>query len=162
MALVHGRMNMPSDASLPAPARRVPGEFLLRPEPAGAALVIAFNDFWLKSHHPGVLSGKLSDLGLCFLGPLVVAAVFEWVLRLVTWRKPFAPLRTVYVASTLLTAAYFVLIKTLPAGARLHVEALSALFSSHHFAAVADPTDLVCLPLVAVAFRFLDRRASRI
>ena len=152
---------MPNEASLPAAARRIPGEFLLRPEPIGAALVIAFNDFWLKPHHPGVISGKLSDIGLCFLCPLVVAAGLEWALRLVTWKKPFVPRRAVYVASASLTALYFLLIKTLPRGARLHVELLSAIAPSHHFAAVADPTDLLCLPLVIVAFRYLERFVSR-
>lgn len=151
---------MASEANLPSPVRRVPAEFLLRPEPLAAALLIAFNDFWLKPRHPGVLSGKLSDVGLCFLFPILVAAVLEWALRLIAFRKPFAPRRGLYVTSAWLAAAYFALIKTFPAGSRFHVELLTALLPSHRFSATADWTDLVCLPLVVVAFRFLVRSSS--
>jgi glutathione S-transferase len=57
--------------------------------------------------------------------------------------------------STWLAVAYFVLIKAFPAGAALHVDLLSTLVPSHRFVAMADPTDLACLPLAAVAYRFL-------
>lgn len=149
-------MSAPGEGSAP-PQRLIPAEFLLRPEPAAAALLIAFNDFWLKPHHAGVVSGKLSDVGLCFLFPLVIAAVLEWTLRLLTPRKPFAPPRALYVGSVTLAAGYFVLIKALPEGARLHVAVLTSLVPSHRFLAVADPTDLVCLPLMVIAYRFLLR-----
>ena len=152
---------MPGDASSPAPDARVPGDFLLRVEPMGAAALVVFNDFWLKPRHPGVLSGKLSDVGLSFLFPVLVAAVLEWALRLVTIGRPFAPRRSVYVVSAWVAAGYFVLIKAFSAGARLHVELLSALVPRYRFSAVADPTDLVCLPLVLVAYRFLVRFGSR-
>ena len=134
---------------------------MLRPEPLAAAALIAFNDFWLKQRHPGFLSGKLSDVGLCFFFPVLIAAVLEWALRLSSWRKPFAPRHGVYVTSAWLGAAYFVFIKALPAGARLHVAILSAIFPSHRFVATPDPTDLLCLPLVLVAFRFLVRVSRR-
>ena len=150
MAPVHGSVS----GQRPRP---IPGEFLLRPEPLVAALLIAFNDFWLKPNHPGVVSGKLSDVGLCFLFPLIIAAVLEWALRLLTPRQPFAPPGALHFVSFGLAAAYFVLIKALPAGARLHVGLLSALVPSHRFSAVADPTDLLCLPLMVVAYRFLWR-----
>jgi hypothetical protein len=141
--------------------RPIPGEFLLRPEPLAAAALIALNDFWLKPRHPGVLSGKLSDVGLCFLFPVLVAAVVEWVLRLATLRIAFAPRRGVYVLSSCLAAAYFILIKAFPWGAQLHVQMLSWLFPSRSFAATADPTDLLCLPLVFVAYRFLVKTSWR-
>jgi len=150
-------MSTPSAASLQEPSRRVPGEFLLRREPLGAAVLVAFNDFWLKLHHPGVVSGKLSDVGLCFLFPLLIAAALEWALHIVTIRRRFTPRLSLYLGSAWLAATYFLLIKAFPSGARLHVELLSALVPSHRFAAVADPTDLVCLPLVAVAYRFLRK-----
>ena len=107
------------------------------------------------------MSGKLSDVGLCFLFPVLIAAALEWALYLVTIRRRFTPRPGLYAGSAWLAAAYFVLIKAFPAGARLHVEILSALVPSHRFVAVADPTDLVCLPLVAVAYRFLLRSQER-
>jgi hypothetical protein len=131
---------------------------LLGAAPLGAALLVAFNDFWLKRHHPGIMSGKLSDVGLCFFFPLLVAAATEWVLWLVaalTKPQQALPQWTLYAASCWFSAAYFTAIKLFDGGAKLHVELLSALLPAHRFRAVADPTDLLCLPIVWLAYRYL-------
>jgi hypothetical protein len=150
-----------SDArSLASPRRLVPGEFLLRPAPFGAALLLAANDFWLKVHAPGVLSGKLSDVALCFLLPLLIASAAEWALWLLVDRPraaPFTARPAIGSASVALAALYFTSLKLFSAAAELHVALLSALFTGHRFAAVADASDLVCLPIFGLALRYLAR-----
>jgi hypothetical protein len=141
-----------------ATVRPVPGEHLLRPAPFAAAALIAFNDFYLKPQHPGVLSGKLSDVGLCFFFPLFVVAVLEWAAWLaldVPRARPFRVRAGLQHAGLLFGALYFVGIKLFPAGARAHVALLTALVPSWHFRAIADPTDLVCVPLVGLAAWYL-------
>ena len=64
----------------PAPSTTVPGAMLLHPWPLAAALCLVVNMMWLRPHRPGVISGKLSDFGICFLLPVVLAATCEWVL----------------------------------------------------------------------------------
>jgi hypothetical protein len=153
-------MSPDQKTSVPAPTRRAPGEFLLGAAPIGAALLVAFNDFWLKPRHPGVMSGKLSDLGLCFLFPLLVAAAAEWMLWPATVfakSAPAVPRPALYAGSCWFSAAYFTGIKLFDGGAKLHVELLSILFPGPSFRAVADPTDLLCLPLVWIAHRYLER-----
>lgn len=143
-----------------SPRRLVPAEFLLRPAPLGAALLLAFNDFWLKIRHPGFVSGKLSDVALCFLFPLVIAAVAEWTAWLVfdlPRAAPFTQRPAIAKASVAVAAAYFTSLKLFVGAAKLHVALLSALFPARQFAAVADATDLVCLPIMALAWRFLAR-----
>ena len=148
------------ETSVPPRTRRVPGEFLLGAAPIGAALLVAFNDFWLKPRYPGVMSGKLSDVGLCFFFPLLVAAAAEWMLWPVAALAKSVlaiPRPKLYAASCWFSAAYFTFIKLFDGGARMHVELLSTLFPGHSFRAVADPTDLLCLPLVWLAHRYLVR-----
>jgi hypothetical protein len=148
----------------PTASAEVPGARLLRGWPVLSALVIAFNDFWLKPTHPGVVSGKLSDIGLCFFFPVFLATVLEWTtwahdaLRHRAWQGAG---RRSHALACALAAAYFAMIKISPAGAELHVQALSALLPSRRFRAVADPTDLLCLPLVLVAYSYLARARRR-
>ncbi|HEU4578429.1 MAG TPA: hypothetical protein VFS67_09250 [Polyangiaceae bacterium] len=139
-------------------ARHAPGDFLIRPAPLGSALLIAGNDFWLKVHAPGVLSGKLSDVGLCFFFPLLIASGAEWLAWLLLDRGTrFTPRPAIARASVALAALYYTSLKLFDEIASLHVTLLSSLFPGHHFAAVADGTDLVCLPIFVLAFRYLAR-----
>jgi hypothetical protein len=150
---------LPAAASLPPEPRRVPGDFLLRPAPLGSALLIAGNDFWLKAHAPGVLSGKLSDVGLCFFFPLLLASAAEWLTWLVDRARgaSFTPRPVIARASVALAALYYTSLELSSSVAQLHVALLSALLPGHRFAAVADVTDLVCLPIFVLSFRYLAR-----
>lgn len=144
--------------------RPVPGDVLLHAAPLAAALLVAFNDFFLKLVHPGFLSGKLSDLGLCFLFPVFVSAVLEWgawALVDLPRSRPFVRRRGLLRAGVLLGALYFVALKLLPAAAAWHVAALHALVPGRRFRAVADPTDLWCLPMVGLAWWYLARIARQ-
>ncbi len=128
--------------------RETPGAVLLSPLALGSIALIAGNDLWLKRQHPGFVSGKLSDVGLCILLPLVIAAALEWAQVLL--RRPITPHATF---ACLLAATYFVLVKTYAPATHAHLAILTHLVPAHRFRAVTDPTDLLALPFVLLAYR---------
>jgi hypothetical protein len=71
-------------------AARAPGAALLHPLAPLSLLLLLFNDHWLKHHHPGVLSGKLSDFAAMFLMPVLLHAVFEVTYGYFTGKAPRA------------------------------------------------------------------------
>lgn len=129
-----------------------PGAALLTPVAIASALLVAWNDLWLKRHAPGLVSGKLSDVGLCVFLPLFIAAALEW-LGLLAGRRVRARSSACAIA-----AAYFTLIKVWPVATHAHVAWLSVLVPSWHFRATTDPTDLLCLPAMVIAWWTLDAR----
>ncbi len=98
-----------------------------------AVALFAFNELVLTPHHPGLLSGKLSDFtGLVFF-PLILE-VFG------LGRK----------AATLLTGLCFVLVKTVPFATALWDRFFDTLYTTVGWAdgavnLIADPTDLLAL-----------------
>lgn len=133
----------------------VPGAVLLSPIALASAALIAWNDLWLKRHHPGILSGKLSDIGLCIFLPIFIAAALEWSAHLVGRRAPRASSIACAIA-----AFYFSAIKVWPVATHAHVAWLSLVVPRWHFRAVTDPTDLVCLPAIAIAWWAMARAVS--
>lgn len=145
-----------------------PGGALLHPLPAFAALLILWNDFWLRAHHPGFWSGKLSDLGICFLFPILLAATGE----LLTWcwarvrRRAWAPPGLAFhLCACLFAAAYYSALELSPQAGLLHELWLGAVFgplTGRSFrAGTADPTDLMALVLIPLSLLFLRSRISR-
>ena len=136
--------------------REMPGAVLLSPAAVASAIVVLVNDLWLKRVHPGVLSGKLSDLALCVFFPLFLFAVFEWA-GAVSRRLR---IERADVVACFVAGAYFAAIKAWPAATHAHVAWLSALVPGWRFRAVSDPTDLLCLPAMALAWWTLGARRS--
>ena len=116
------------------------------------AALIVWNDLWLKRHHPGLVSGKLSDIGLCVFLPLFAAAALEWFA--VACRRSIQANALACAA----TGIYFSAVKLWPAATRAHVEWLSIVMPRWHFRAVTDPTDLVCLPAIMIAWWVMRRK----
>jgi hypothetical protein len=141
---------------LEAPARSAAGprEFFSAP-PLVAVAVLALNDHVLKARVPGLLTGKLSDLAGCFLLPLFASALLAYATR---W-----PLRLRLGFGAGATALLFGAVKTSAAAAGVVAGALSAAgapIGLPRSAIVADASDLVALPLVAVAVLW-GRHAGR-
>lgn len=153
-------------SALTEPGDPFPGRALVHPRGLLAAAALAFNVFWLRRHHPGLISGKLSDFAINFLLPVFVAAACEWALALgracrFTDRRTLS-LRGVVVVCGL-CASYFALLKTWPRFTDVHRTLLGFLdlpFGGHRrFRNLADPTDLVALVMVPLAGWHLARNA---
>ncbi|MFG6194115.1 hypothetical protein [Nonomuraea sp. JJY05] len=97
--------------------------------------VLFINDHLLKQVWPGPVTGKLSDVAGLVVAPALVALLF--------WRRAD-------LAATVLTGVLFTLVKATETGAELasHVWTLVAGPSR----VLADPTDLLALPALALAW----------
>lgn len=58
---------------------RAPGELLMHPVVLSSFALLAFNDHVLKVHHPGLLSGKLSDVAFMIAAPLWLYVGGAWL-----------------------------------------------------------------------------------
>lgn len=147
------------------------GSPLLHPVSLVALGLLLINDHFLKANHPSALTGKLSDVAF-----MVLAPSFLWVLLVQPpWRsRPsalFAAQKTreaVLVGCVVLVGSFFASMQltsfgdaafryTLgvlqwPAHALVSQISTSAWPSLRPVVATPDPTDLLCLPLLGVAW----------
>jgi hypothetical protein len=122
---------------------------LASPLPLAATAVLVLNDRVLKAAFPGAFTGKLSDLAGCFVLPLFVSACLALATR---W--PLRPRLAVGVAATVL---FFGALKLSTPAARGVARTLDLLWVPLGAAPgriLADPTDLLALPLALAAFGF--------
>lgn len=129
---------------------------LFAPLPLAAVALLLVNDHLLKVRFHNAVTGKLSDVAICFSLPLFLSASLELI-------SPLSA-RARLLAGALATTAVFALLKLSPAVDRAYCQALDAAWSwaGLRFHAVADPTDLFCLPLVAMAVLYGRRRLSEV
>ncbi|MDF1565869.1 MAG: hypothetical protein P1V51_22735 [Deltaproteobacteria bacterium] len=127
----------------------------LRPAPLLAVAVLALNDHWLKGADllPGWLTGKLSDLAGLFFFPLFLSALVGLLTR-----RPPGTRRLAVCAG--ITALAFTALQLWPAFRSLYLDLHRALLPSWHFTVTADPTDLLALPMCALAFWYGHRRLT--
>lgn len=144
---------------------RVPGDLLLGVVPLTAIAILLLNDHVLKAAWPGVLTGKLSDAaGLVFF-PFLLVGIWQLVGRRLG--LPGAGGFTAAVVAIGATGAVFALVKTTPLAGDVYryglgliqwpLGALVAAISGGPIPAlgmpvalVADPSDLVTLPALAI------------
>ena len=149
---------------------RRPGDCLIGVWPAVAASALAFNIFYLRRYHAGLISGKLSDLAINVLLPIVLVAAAEWALflwsvlrratvRPICWRG--------HVAACAASGAYFTLLKVWPPFTQVHCALLGILElpfrfggAGHKFRNITDVTDLVTLVANPLAAVWLQRRSQ--
>jgi len=143
-------------------ASHVPGRCLLGAAPALAAGALAFNVYFLRIHHPGLISGKLSDLAINFLLPVALVAAMEWIAAIVSHVRgdPFVPAswRARLIACAV-SAGYFSLLQLAPRFGDVHAALLAAVdVTGRSFDRnIADAPDLIALittPLAALYLRW--------
>lgn len=143
-----------------------PGDALLHPVALASLVVLVVNDHVLKRHCPGWASGKLSDVAILVVGPLLLQGCAElWAAR---GGRAWRPSTRVFAVATAVTCVAYALEKTIPAatevyrlvwgGLRWPLDGVAAWAQGRAWptyaraAAVTDPTDLVALPAVAGAW----------
>jgi hypothetical protein len=139
-------------------ARALPAGELLHPVPLAALLVLLVNDHVLKAWAGGegigaAITGKLSDLGGLLFFPLLLTAALDLLLMLAARLGApvdFSLRRWKLVLACGSTAAAFLAIKVSGPAAEAVVEVLRHLGVAARIA--VDPTDLLALPMIAVAY----------
>lgn len=134
----------------------------LHPVTLAALAALVINDHFAKFHAPGWCSGKVSDAAILVVGPLAVRAVLAWAMP--RWRADRAML-----AACALTGVVYALEKTFPWATEAYrvawgclrwpLDGVVAMLRGREFpawrpvAAVTDPTDLLALPALWLAWR---------
>jgi hypothetical protein len=117
--------------------------------------LFALNNHYLKYQYHNWLTGKLSDFAVCFFLPLFVSSL---IALLVNW-----PAKTRLLAGSALTIAIFSGVKISPWASNLLNEILSVVTTAVGFSPSfnrADSSDLIALPLVALACVFGINRTN--
>jgi len=143
-----------------------PGDALLHPVALASLVVLVVNDHFLKHRCPGWASGKLSDVAILVVGPLLLQGCAE--LAAARRGRPWRPSARVFAVAAAVTCAAYVLEKTVPAATEVYrlvwgalrwpLDGVAAWAQGRAWpayaraAAVTDPTDLVALPAVAGAW----------
>lgn len=129
------------------------GEFFA-PLPLAALALTVANDLWLKAAFHSELTGKLSDLGICFFMPLFLSELLGIFFG--------APARARLWIGAVVTIAVYTAQEVVPPFARLSLTVLRAIgprMGIHGvFELTSDWTDLLCLLLVPVAVSYGARR----
>lgn len=129
------------------------GEFFA-PLPLAALALTVVNDVWLKPAFHSELTGKLSDVGICFFMPLLLSELLGIFLGL--------PGRARLWAAALFTAAVYTAQEVIPPFTRFALTVLRAIgprMGIHGvFELTSDWTDLLCLVFVPVAVWYGFRR----
>jgi hypothetical protein len=122
------------------------GEFFA-PLPLAALALTVVNDVWLKPAFHSGLTGKLSDIGICFFMPLFLSELLGIFLGLLGRFRLWA--------GALLTTAIYTAQEMVPPFTRFALSVLRAVgprIGIHGvFELTSDWTDLLCLLLVPMA-----------
>ncbi|GAA3221810.1 hypothetical protein ACFO1B_16210 [Dactylosporangium siamense] len=116
--------------------------WMTHPVTVGAVVVLLVNDHLLKAAYPGAVTGKLSDVAGLVFAPALVAAVLCLLV-------PRVPAGLAAVAGLAGVGLAFTWVKATTAGAGFASAAWSLVRPS---TVLADGTDLVALPALAVAW----------
>jgi hypothetical protein len=133
--------------------RAITSDFVA-PMPLLAVALMVCNDRYWKPRFRNALTGKISDLAICFFLPLLVHEVSGWVVR--------SHFRARLFASAALSAVVFTSLELDADLARwacrwlAHIGAILGLHGT--FRMTEDPTDLVALVMIPLASLYALRR----
>lgn len=127
---------------------------LFAPLPLAALALLIANDRWFKPAFHSALTGKLSDMAICFLLPLFLSELLG-ILFCVSPRRRLP-------AGALVTALLFAGLEVVPPFTRWTLDLLHELGPfigiNRPFRMTSDWTDLFCLLLVPLAVVYGRRR----
>src|SRR5258706_1574205 len=129
------------------PAPRLAAE-LTRPAPLAALALLVLNDHVLKARFPGFITGKLSDFAGLFLFVVLAFVALDALAHAFDRRSPRVRV-TLARAAALATALAFSMVKLVPS--------VNRWVGTWWGEMVLDPSDLVALPMTAVALVYLER-----
>ena len=125
------------------------------PLPLAAVALLALNDHILKAQYGNAVTGKLSDVAICFFLPLFTSAGLG-VLGMRNLMHRLA-------VGCVIAGTVFSMLEMWPAAVRLFCSAMpavsSTLWAGHGCHMTSDATDLLCLLLIPLAFIYGCRRA---
>jgi hypothetical protein len=131
------------------------GEFFA-PLPLAAVALMVLNDRVLKARMHDALTGKLSDIAICFFLPLFVSELLGLAFGL----RPPIRLRV----GAAVTVLVFTALEVVPPVTHLAIGCLTrlavAVGSPRRFTMTEDWTDLLCLALVPLAVRYGEWRTD--
>ena len=128
---------------------RLPIGEALHPVAIAAAVLLVVNDWVLKpSAAPAWLTGKVSDVAGLVIAPLVLTALVGLGLWIARRPDPWLTRRRLAIAIALV-GGVFAVVKLVPAAAARVAAAWDLVAPGARI--VADPTDLVALPALAIA-----------
>lgn len=127
---------------------------LAHPFTLGALALLLFNDHVLRRLWPSWWTGKLGDFAWLFFAPFALAAVIAWVLP----RRVKHHEQVTFAAAFALTGLIFGFIKSIPA---VYILAMRIFASAGMPLSLRrDPSDLLALPALVLAFWLWRRTAS--
>ncbi len=146
------------------PGRRaLPAGELLDPVALGAVLLLVVNDWVLKGRAPALLTGKLSDVAGLVAAPLIATAALDialWAAARLGAPVDFSLRRWKLVAAATAIGAVFAAVKLSPDAAHALERAASAVGLAWRIQ--PDPSDLACLPGLALAMWLGRREIARV
>lgn len=144
---------MTSGASRPNPRS---GEFFAPLTLAALALMVV-NDVWLKPAFHSAMTGKLSDVAVCFVMPLFLSELLGLAFSV-------RPVVRLWIGA-IVTGAVYAAQEVVPPFTRFALDALRAIGPvigiKGRFVLTSDWTDLFCLAVIPFAFAYGSRRLSQ-
>lgn len=131
----------------------LPYDEALAPVPALALVALVLNDRVLKASVPSWFTGKLSDVAGLAVAPLVLTAAIDvllWLASRAGLRVDWTFRRWKLLASLAATGVVFAAVKLWAPSSRALADLLAAVFGQAQI--VTDPTDLLTLPALAIAW----------
>jgi hypothetical protein len=120
----------------------------MHPVALAAVLLLVVNDWLLKPRWSGAVTGKLSDVAGLVFAPVVLSSLIGLLLIVARRPDPYLTHRRL-VACITATGVVFAATKLSADVAHLVAGALSFVRPAH---VVADPTDLLALPALAITY----------